>query len=142
MRQHQLLSCRAGCATRGARIHFGPAGAAPGRDAAGACFSHVPSVSYVLLEPSLPTAPSALPAAAVKYCLRKMRAQAVAEEKKRQRQAKLDGGNNSGKAAGSAGTEEAVEAAAEPEAKAKGKRGRSRSASAEAEGAAAKKVKA
>ncbi len=90
-----------------------------------------------------------LPAAAVKYCLRKMRAQAAAEEKKKQRQAKLDGGAGSGKAAGSAGAEEA-EVAAQPEAKAaagkaaKGKRGRSRSASAEveAEGAAAKKVKA
>lgn len=88
---------------------------------------------------SLPRLPPP-PAAAVKYCLRKMRNQAAAEEKKRQRQAKLDAGKGGEEpaAAEGEGSQKASGGAA------KGKRARSRSAGAEveAEGAAAKKVKA
>lgn len=71
----------------------------------------------------------------MRYCLRKMRSQDAAEEKKRQRQAKLD----TRKA--EEGGEAASPATAKGPAKAKAKRGRTVSAEGEAE-AAAKKVKA
>lgn len=148
------------CELKGAGVAGGPAKTAaaagpelciqlPLHPAAPAAPLRTPMPSAALSNPPCPAGPPPHPSptAAVKYCLRKMRAQAAAEEKKKQRQAKLDGGAGSGKAAGSAGAADEAGEEAGPEAKAaggKGKRGRSRTASAEAEaeGAAAKKVKA
>jgi hypothetical protein len=84
-------------------------------------------------------------AAAVKYALRKMRAQDAAEEKKRQRQAKLDSKRDAGEGA-DIKNEPAAPKAAKAAAKGKGKRGRKAVEEVEEEAdepvAAAKKVKA
>lgn len=83
--------------------------------------------------------------AAVKYALRKMRAQDAAEEKKRQRQAKLDSKRDAGEGA-DIKNEPAAPKAAKAAAKGKGKRGRKAVEEVEEEAdepvAAAKKVKA
>ncbi len=79
-------------------------------------------------------------AAAVKYCLRKMRTQLQNEEKKRQKQAKLD----ASKDGDTAETADAADGkgAGKAAAKSGAKRGRKASAEAEPEATAAKKVKA